>query len=56
VFGDQPVAVLILFGDHLFEQFRRLREIGAQFFRIACIDAAIVLFGRDRQRQNLLFR
>jgi len=56
VFGDQPVAVLVLFGRHLLKYFRRLRIFGAQLLRIACIDAAIVLFRRDRQRQNLLFR
>jgi hypothetical protein len=29
--------------------------VGAQPFGIAAVDAGVVLFGRDGQRQNLLF-
>ena len=52
---DQPLAVAVLFDRHAIEHCRRGREIGPQAFGEGPVDAGVVLFRGDRQRQDLLF-
>ena len=52
---DQPRAVAVFLFGHLVEHLRRLRKLLAQPVGIGAVDAAVVLLGRDRQRQHLLF-
>ena len=52
---DQPLAMVVLLDCHAVEHRRRGRKVPAQALGKAAVDAGVVLLGRDRQRQNLLF-
>ena len=52
---EQAVPVLVLLDRHGREYFCRGREILAQPLGDVVIDAAILFFGADRQRQDLTF-
>ena len=52
---DQALAVAVLFPGHAVENRCRGGKILAKAFGKAAVDAGVILFGRDRQRQNFLF-
>jgi hypothetical protein len=52
---DQTAAVVVLFLGHTVEDGGRGGVIGADPLGIAAVDATVVLFGRNGERQHLLF-
>ncbi|MNL26761.1 hypothetical protein D3C87_1483100 [compost metagenome] len=52
---DQPLAMMALFLSHLLEHFCRVRIFFSERIGIGEIDAAIILLGGNRQRQDFLF-
>ena len=53
---DQLLAVAIFLDGHAVEHCRRGRVIGAQALGIAAVDVPVILFGRDGEREDFLFR
>lgn len=53
---DQPMPMLVLLCRHAIEYSSRGRILGAHLGSISSVDLAVLLFGRDRQRQHLLLR
>jgi len=52
---DQQGAMLILFRGHAIEHTRAGRVVGAQALSVTAIDARVILLGRNRQGDDLLF-
>ena len=53
---DQRGAMAVLLVGHVVEHLGRLRKRIAQAVGIGAVDAAVVLFGGDGERQDLLLR
>ena len=51
---DQQLAMRVLFLRHTVKNGGRGRIAGAQFFGIAAVDAGVILFRGNRQRQDFL--
>ena len=52
---DQLLTVAVFLDRHAIENQGRSRKVDAQPFGKTAIDPGVVLFGRDGQRQHLLF-
>jgi hypothetical protein len=52
---DQALAVVVFLLRHAVEQLGAVREVAPQALGVAAVDAGVVLFGGDGERQHLLF-
>lgn len=52
---DQHVSMLLLDLGHVVKNLRRLRILRAQVIGIGAVDARVIFFRRDGERQDFLF-